>query len=264
MFDILLAVVLSTAPSTDTPPVAPTPPATVEVFWDMPNGGTGSHITWPQTYNPDGEAGIPCGVTDQVDTYLVTEASGFYADNTLTQGEDYANANNSGQRGAISWRFVSGPACQVVTGPPSVRIEPPTCDSKYNMIHYTVPAGLSVNGFTGPGSINYETFPNPQYATPITQDITVLPGYTYAGPLTLTFGPLTDPASLVCSTPTPTPTPTTQLPTPPPTLAETGVTIGWGWAVFAGILLLVGVGLVVLRSQYDKRKAAESNSETGA
>lgn len=103
------------------PPVDPlVDPPTVEICWLLPNGGTEQNVTWPQTYVADCVS--PCEQTLQVDRYLASEAPGFYADNVLTQGEDYQSDT---QRGAISWRFVVGEACPVVT-PPTDTPEPPT------------------------------------------------------------------------------------------------------------------------------------------
>lgn len=75
-------------------------PATVEVYWAMPDGGTPENVTWPQAYAPDG-ATEP-GVCYQIDTYLEEEAPLFTADGVLQLGEDYQTED---QRGAISWRF---------------------------------------------------------------------------------------------------------------------------------------------------------------
>ena len=113
------------AHATDEPPVVPLdPPATVEVFWLMPNGGTAENVTYPQTYLPAGESSLLPGECAQVDTYLVSEAATFYADGILNLGEDYGNGNQSG---AISWRFVCAPVVVPPVEPP-VTVDPPVID----------------------------------------------------------------------------------------------------------------------------------------
>lgn len=82
-------------------------PETVEVFWALPDGGTETNVTWPQTYLADPSA-LACGVTYQVDTYLASEAALFTNDGVLELGEDYGSDT---QTGAISWRFVYGGDC---------------------------------------------------------------------------------------------------------------------------------------------------------
>jgi hypothetical protein len=96
------------------PARATEPTPTVEVFWSMPDGGTPEHVTYPQTYSPDGA--VAAGVCYQIDTYSPTDAALFTADNTLTEGEDYADVNGPGT-GVISWRFVCVPAVEVVIPP---------------------------------------------------------------------------------------------------------------------------------------------------
>lgn len=82
------------------------PEDTVEIVWLMPEGGSPSNVTWPQTLAPDGA--IPCGRYGQADTYLRSEAERFTADGMLYLGEDYGNDT---QRGAISWHFPYGGDC---------------------------------------------------------------------------------------------------------------------------------------------------------
>lgn len=92
------------------------PSDTVEVFWSMPDGGTPEHVTYPQSYSPDG-AVLP-GVCYQIDTYSSADAALFTADNTLFEGEDYAEVNGPGT-GVISWRFECVPAVEVVAPVPT-------------------------------------------------------------------------------------------------------------------------------------------------
>jgi len=102
--------------SVATPAHATNVPATVEVYWKLPAGGTDTNVTWPQAYLAD-PTKLTCGVYYQVDTYLATEAPLFYADGILTLGEDYSSAT---QTGAISWRFEFGGVCPPVVVPPVV------------------------------------------------------------------------------------------------------------------------------------------------
>ena len=88
-------------------PAQATESETVEVFWALPDGGTETNVTWPQTYLSDPTV-LACGVTYQVDTYLASEAALFTADGVLELGEDYGS---DAQTGAISWRFVYGGDC---------------------------------------------------------------------------------------------------------------------------------------------------------
>jgi hypothetical protein len=88
-------------------PANATTPDTVEVFWLMPNAGTPENVTYPQTYSADG-ATVP-GACYQIDTYSTADAALFTADNTLTEGEDYADVNGPGT-GVLSWRFECVPA----------------------------------------------------------------------------------------------------------------------------------------------------------
>jgi cell division septation protein DedD len=97
------------------PARATEPTPTVEVFWSMPDGGTPEHVTYPQTYSPAGA--VTPGVCYQIDTYSTADAALFTADNTLTEGEDYADVNGPGT-GVISWRFVCVPAVEVVAPAP--------------------------------------------------------------------------------------------------------------------------------------------------
>ena len=73
---------------------------TVEVAWLLPNGGTATNVTWPQSDVPIPECGIG---TWQVDTYTVEDAAELRADGILTKGEDYGKV--------ISWHFVTPPPC---------------------------------------------------------------------------------------------------------------------------------------------------------
>jgi len=97
------------------PPISP---PLVEVCWELPNGGTATNVTWPQTLVADCRP-PKCEVTQQIDTYTVDEAAKFTADGVLELGEDYGSDT---QTGAISWRFVAGGDCPVVEPPTD---EPP-------------------------------------------------------------------------------------------------------------------------------------------
>jgi len=105
-------------------PADATEPAdsTVEVFWSMPDGGTPEHVTYPQTFSPDGA--VTPGTCYQVDRYSTADAALFTADNTLTEGEDYADVNGPGT-GVISWRFECVPAVEVVIPPTPTPTETP-------------------------------------------------------------------------------------------------------------------------------------------
>lgn len=239
---------------TDVPP----PPPTVEVWWEMPNGGNASNVTWPQSYLADPSV-LQCGVSYQVDTYLSNEAPVFTADNVLYLGEDYQSAT---QRGVISWRFVDGPACLQVIAIPTISTTPPTCDVPFNTINYVIPGGLSMNGFVGSGSIKAEDY-SPTYGVPITVPVTFDPKvYAYTGPSAVTYGPLVDPATLSCPTPTPTPTPSVTTPVVPQELAETGSTPSGGFFFAAGTILFA-IGLIFARKWWDKRGPGGTAVVTG-
>jgi len=116
---LALAAVL--LPATDAPSAPVDPSATAEVYWALPDGGTADRVTWPQTYTPD-PSKLACGVTYQVDRYLVSDIPRLTADGKLDLGEDYNGI-------AISWHFVTAPACEVVvppTAPPAPPVEEPT------------------------------------------------------------------------------------------------------------------------------------------
>lgn len=89
----------------------------------MPDGGTPEHVTYPQTYSPDGA--VTPGVCYQIDTYSTADAALFTADNTLTEGEDYADVNGPGT-GVISWRFECVPAVEAVIPPTPTGTPAPT------------------------------------------------------------------------------------------------------------------------------------------
>jgi len=102
-------------------PADATTPDTVEVFWSMPNNGTPENVTYPQTYSPDGA--VTPGVCYQIDRYSSTDAAQFTADNTLFEGEDWADVNGPGT-GVLSWRFECVPAAEVIA--PVATPEPTT------------------------------------------------------------------------------------------------------------------------------------------
>lgn len=241
----------------------PPPPPTVEIWWEMPNGGNASNVTWPQTYLADPSV-LQCGVSHQVDTYLSTEAPIFTADNVLYLGEDYQSAT---QRGAISWRFVDGPACIPITADLTITADVPTCDVPFNTITYDIPAGLTLGGRTGQGTIHAEDFPPVVYGVQVVDVVTFdSKVYVWSGPSTLTYGPLQNPNELICPTPTPisssTPTPSVTTPVAPQELAETGSTPSGGF-FFAGGAFLFAIGLIFARKWWDKRGPGGTAVVTG-
>jgi len=173
-----------TSTSSTTPPVTP-PTRTVEIVWGMPNGGTPDHVTWPQTYSPDGTTAP--GTCSQIDTYLATEAPRFYADGKLEQGEDYESKT---QRGAISWRFVCVPPVVVTpTGPvtitaPTLVPTSPTCDADGSLPFLGNPAAQNPNGYEFPGQ-GFRVYIAPAFTGPGTYVATIQkvgPGFDPAFP----------------------------------------------------------------------------------
>jgi len=164
---------ISAAPITPVTPTASTPalasvpsPATGEFFWAMPNGGTPDHVTYDQTYSPQGA--VTPGVCYQVDTYLLSEAPKFTADGKLTLGEDY---QNDSQRGAISWRFVcvpalpTPPATVVTITVPTLAPTPPTCDTAGTLPFLSNPAAQNPNGYEFPGQ-GFRVYISPAFSGP--------------------------------------------------------------------------------------------------
>jgi hypothetical protein len=101
--------------SCSTPAHATVPePTPVEGWWALPDGGTDTNVTWDQPVADP--ASLECGVWYQVDLYPTIEALlALQADGFLRNGEDHGIV--------ISWRFVYGGDCPIVTEP-----EPPVVD----------------------------------------------------------------------------------------------------------------------------------------
>lgn len=162
----------------DTLGVCPTP---VEGWWLMPDGGTAEHVTWPQTATDPGN--VPCGVTAQVDTYPSQAVlDQLRADGVLKAGEDSAVV--------MSWRFVYGGDCKTpVVGLPSITVTPPGCAAgeRHNVIHVTVPEGLTVNGFASGDYIAEDLGVEGDIYHEWTVPVVVADGYSYDGPTTLSF-----------------------------------------------------------------------------
>lgn len=91
-----------------------------------------------------------------------------------------------------------------VEGTPTITVTPPTCDNPFNTISYDIPEGLSINGFTGSGSIKAEDYPGSfEYGVPSVQNVTVDEGYSYEGPSTVTFTVTAPPSDADCAGPQP-------------------------------------------------------------
>ncbi|WP_439593929.1 hypothetical protein [Microbacterium sp.] len=104
-------------------------PATVDIAWILPNGGTSSNVTWPQPVASDENlAALPCGttVTLQIDTYPYgtyeekARTDALAADGFLSAGEDHGWVR--------SWRYeeYSTPACEPEPEPTPTPTPEPT------------------------------------------------------------------------------------------------------------------------------------------
>lgn len=108
--------------------------------------------------------------------------------------------------GCTSYTFDYVTPTTPVSGTPTITVDGPTCKVPYSTINYTIPAGLSVNGFTGTGSIRAEDYPNARgdgssiyglWSVPVV----VQSGFSYTGPTKLEYT-LVNPTSLDCTVPT--------------------------------------------------------------
>gem|GEM_PF-5665590 len=106
--------------------------------------------------------------------------------------------------GCTSYTFNYVKPTTPVEGTPVITAVGPTCATPFNTITYNIPVGLSVNGFTGTGSIRAEDYPDARgdgssiyghWNVPVV----VQDGFSYNGPTTLQFD-LIDPATVNCAT----------------------------------------------------------------
>jgi len=109
-------------------PVTPVTPVTIKVFWELPEGMTGSSPfadIWPQTYLGTSAADLQCGYTAQWDIYLYTTAAdiaavdALWADGILSAGPEDQGLHPTAD--GSSWGFVYGGDCP----PPVVVPEEP-------------------------------------------------------------------------------------------------------------------------------------------
>jgi len=76
--------------------------------WLMPNGGTNTNVTWPQSLVGLGDRPAPCGVTYQVDTYTGTRAE---IDSVVSDGVLTGSAEDGFLLTGASWHFNIGAVC---------------------------------------------------------------------------------------------------------------------------------------------------------
>lgn len=129
----------------------------------------------------------------------ITISAHVAAQYLVANGGEYAPADYS-----ITIDGGNALVCQTpVEGTPTIQVTPPTCDAPYNTISYDIPEGLSINGFTGSGSIIAEDYPGSfSYGTPAVENVTVADGFSYEGPATVSIL-VTAPPSVQDCTPKP-------------------------------------------------------------
>lgn len=153
-------------------------------------------------------------VTDNGNTLVSTDFSTSYSkvfpstDKTIAHDYVVAVSAYDDPTGTHGWtktlklhvNACEAPPLTPVTGTPSIEVTPPTCDAPYNTINYDIPLGLNINGFTGKGSIKAEDYPGSfTYGVPSVQNVTVLEGYSYEGPTTVTFTVTAPPSKQDCT-----------------------------------------------------------------
>lgn len=195
-----------TVPDTCVVPLIPV--NLVPVTQTPPTCDVGSTYTIPAlpeglkyTLNPDGSrpvAGtypLPAGASVSIQEHSIFGYVPVSQTYTFT-GAD-ATGHQSTDPSALCY---TAPPKTPVTGNPVITVTGPTCDAPYNTISYDIPEGLSINGFTGKGTIKAEDYPAALvYGQSFTADVVVADGFSYDGPATVTYGPAIDPATVDCT-----------------------------------------------------------------
>lgn len=190
---------------------------TTEVWWLLPEGGSPSNVTWPQTYLPDST--VPCDRWAQVDRYPVSAIPALIADGLLS----WVNGQPEDHAVVISWRFEQGPPCETPTSAPT-----------------TVPTTEPTTAPTTEPSAVPTTAPTEKpTGTPITEPAPHLPQVTGSVPTALA-----PPLAVTAPTSAPTTEPTAEA-TTTTTLAATGADVSPWRAAGALGLIGVGAGLIV-------------------